>query len=129
MVFFKDINSSSSSNNYMIVHETKTSTQDQDETYSNEQNEKLKQTKKKSSKCVDPTQWDCNEVCEFVAKIASDEVSSLLKYHEIDGWALDYMTIDYMVSKLSLKIGPAAKIKAKFNQLKEIYLSGQAKHS
>lgn len=69
----------------------------------------------------DPTQWDCNRVCAFVTSIAGAQVSSVIKWHEIDGSALDYMSTDYMVTKLSLKIGPCVKIKTKFNSLKELF--------
>lgn len=70
----------------------------------------------------DPTQWNCNRVCAFVTSIAGAQVSSVFKWHEIDGSALDYMSTDYMVTKLSLKIGPCVKIKTKFNSLKELFL-------
>jgi hypothetical protein len=66
----------------------------------------------------DPTEWNCDEVCQFVKCVAGAQVANLFKAQEVDGSALNLIRDDHLVSTMQIKLGPALKIMSKFNELK-----------
>ena len=66
----------------------------------------------------DPTEWNCDEVFEFVKCVAGIQVAQLFKSQEVDGSALSLIRDDHLVNTMQIKLGPALKIMSKFNELK-----------
>lgn len=66
----------------------------------------------------DPTEWNCDEVHQFVKCVAGAQVAQLFKDQDMDGYALNLIRDDHLVSTMQIKLGPALKIMNKFNELK-----------
>ena len=66
----------------------------------------------------DPTEWNCDEVFDFVRCVAGVAVAELFKSQEVDGSALNLIRDDHLVNTMQIKLGPALKIMNKFNELK-----------
>jgi len=66
----------------------------------------------------DPTNWNCDEVYQFVNCVAGLQIAELFKSQEVDGSALTLIRDDHLVNTMQIKLGPALKIMSKFNELK-----------
>ena len=75
----------------------------------------------------DPTEWDCDQVHEFVKNVAGPQVAHLFKSQEVDGSALNLIRDDHLVTTMQIKLGPALKIMSKFNELKHRFNSNSNK--
>lgn len=65
----------------------------------------------------DPTEWNCDEVYQFVKCVAGVQVAQLFRSQEVDGSALSLIRDDHLVNTMQIKLGPALKIMSKFNEL------------
>lgn len=66
----------------------------------------------------DPTEWNCEQVFEFVRCVAGVSVAQVFQTQEVDGSALALIRDDHLVNTMQIKLGPALKIMSKFNELK-----------
>ncbi len=69
----------------------------------------------------DPTNWNCDEVYQFVNCVAGLQIAEMFKSQEVDGSALTLIRDDHLVNTMQIKLGPALKIMSKFNELKSKY--------
>jgi hypothetical protein len=67
----------------------------------------------------DPTEWNCEQVFEFVKQVAGANVAQMFMSEEVDGSALSLIRDDHLVNTMQIKLGPALKIMSKFNELKQ----------
>ena len=65
----------------------------------------------------DPTEWNCDEVYQFIKCVAGIQVAQLFRSQEVDGSALSLIRDDHLVNTMQIKLGPALKIMSKFNEL------------
>ena len=73
----------------------------------------------------DPTEWNCEQVYEFVKCVAGCNVAQLFMSEEVDGSALSLIRDDHLVNTMQIKLGPALKIMSKFNELKQKFISNE----
>ncbi|XP_039222466.1 polyhomeotic-like protein 1 isoform X2 [Crotalus tigris] len=67
-----------------------------------------------------PTCWSVEEVYEFIASLQGcQEIAEEFRSQEIDGQALLLLKEEHLMSAMNIKLGPALKICAKINILKE----------
>jgi len=67
----------------------------------------------------DPTEWNCDEVYQFVRSVSGCiQVAELFKSQEVDGSALSLIRDDHLVNTMQIKLGPALKIMSRFNELR-----------
>ncbi|NXE16498.1 PHC1 protein, partial [Lophotis ruficrista] len=67
-----------------------------------------------------PSRWSVEEVYEFIASLQGcQEIAEEFRSQEIDGQALLLLKEEHLMSAMNLKLGPALKICAKINVLKE----------
>lgn len=67
-----------------------------------------------------PSQWSVEEVYEFIASLQGcQEIAEEFRSQEIDGQALLLLKEEHLMSAMNIKLGPALKICAKINVLKE----------
>uniref|UniRef100_A0A8C4WXK5 Polyhomeotic-like protein 3 n=1 Tax=Eptatretus burgeri TaxID=7764 RepID=A0A8C4WXK5_EPTBU len=67
-----------------------------------------------------PSCWSVDQVWEFIRSLPGcQEVAEDFRAQEIDGQALLLLKEDHLMSAMSLKLGPALKICARINSLKE----------
>lgn len=67
-----------------------------------------------------PAQWSVEEVCRFISSLQGcEELASHFLSQEIDGQALLLLREDHLISTMNIKLGPALKICASINSLRE----------
>ncbi|NXA38218.1 PHC1 protein, partial [Eudromia elegans] len=67
-----------------------------------------------------PSRWSVEEVSEFIASLQGcQEIAEEFRSQEIDGQALLLLKEEHLMSAMNIKLGPALKICAKINILKE----------
>ncbi|RMC07524.1 hypothetical protein DUI87_16998 [Hirundo rustica rustica] len=67
-----------------------------------------------------PSRWSVEEVYEFIASLQGcQEIAEEFRSQEIDGQALLLLKEEHLMSAMNMKLGPALKICAKINVLKE----------
>uniref|UniRef100_A0A8C5SKI3 SAM domain-containing protein n=1 Tax=Laticauda laticaudata TaxID=8630 RepID=A0A8C5SKI3_LATLA len=67
-----------------------------------------------------PSHWSVEEVYEFIASLQGcQEIAEEFRSQEIDGQALLLLKEEHLMSAMNIKLGPALKICAKINILKE----------
>ncbi|NXT78635.1 PHC1 protein, partial [Zapornia atra] len=67
-----------------------------------------------------PSCWSVEEVYEFIASLQGcQEIAEEFRSQEIDGQALLLLKEEHLMSAMNIKLGPALKICAKINVLKE----------
>ncbi|KAK9979169.1 hypothetical protein ABG768_012613 [Culter alburnus] len=76
-----------------------------------------------SSDCVldsSPSQWSVEQVCSFISSLPGcHDIAAEFQSQEIDGQALLLLTEDHLMNAMNMKLGPALKICAQINALKE----------
>ncbi|XP_032374535.1 polyhomeotic-like protein 1 isoform X2 [Etheostoma spectabile] len=67
-----------------------------------------------------PAQWSVEEVCRFISSLQGcEELAAQFLSQEIDGQALLLLREDHLISTMNIKLGPALKICASINILRE----------
>ncbi|TNN81130.1 Polyhomeotic-like protein 1 [Liparis tanakae] len=67
-----------------------------------------------------PGQWSVEEVCRFISSLQGcEELAAQFLSQEIDGQALMLLREDHLISTMNIKLGPALKICASINTLRE----------
>ncbi|XP_056105095.1 polyhomeotic-like protein 3 isoform X1 [Rhinichthys klamathensis goyatoka] len=67
-----------------------------------------------------PAQWSVDQVSSFISNLPGcQDIAESFRAQEIDGQALLLLTEDHLMSALNIKLGPALKICARINSLKE----------
>ncbi|CAL8247362.1 unnamed protein product [Lota lota] len=67
-----------------------------------------------------PTHWGVAEVCRFISSLQGcEELASQFLSQEIDGQALMLLREDHLISTMNIKLGPALKICASINNLRD----------
>ncbi|XP_024861535.1 polyhomeotic-like protein 1 isoform X2 [Kryptolebias marmoratus] len=67
-----------------------------------------------------PAQWSVEEVCKFISSLQGcEELAAQFLSQEIDGQALLLLREDHLISTMNIKLGPALKICASINSLRE----------
>uniref|UniRef100_A0A3Q1JF93 Polyhomeotic homolog 1 n=1 Tax=Anabas testudineus TaxID=64144 RepID=A0A3Q1JF93_ANATE len=67
-----------------------------------------------------PAQWSVEEVCRFISSLQGcEELAAQFLSQEIDGQALMLLREDHLISTMNIKLGPALKICASINSLRE----------
>ncbi|XP_016365572.1 polyhomeotic-like protein 3 isoform X4 [Sinocyclocheilus rhinocerous] len=76
-----------------------------------------------SSDCLldsSPSQWNVEQVCSFISSLPGcHDIAAEFCSQEIDGQALLLLTEDHLMSAMNIRLGPALKICAQINALKE----------
>lgn len=68
----------------------------------------------------DPTRWNVEQVYEFICSLPGcQEIADEFRSQEIDGQALLLLKEDHLMSTMNIKLGPALKIFARINMLKD----------
>ncbi|XP_046707572.1 polyhomeotic-like protein 2b isoform X2 [Silurus meridionalis] len=68
----------------------------------------------------DPTKWNVQEVFEFIRSLPGcQEIADEFRSQEIDGQAMLLLKEDHLMSAMNIKLGPALKIFARINMLKD----------
>lgn len=68
----------------------------------------------------DPTKWNVREVYNFICSLPGcQEIAEEFRSQEIDGQALLLLKEDHLMSTMNIKLGPALKIFARINMLKD----------
>ncbi|XP_051543272.1 polyhomeotic-like protein 3 isoform X2 [Myxocyprinus asiaticus] len=72
------------------------------------------------SPCPKPAQWSVDQVSSFISNLPGcQDIAESFRAQEIDGQALLLLTEDHLMSAMNVKLGPALKICARINSLKE----------
>ncbi|XP_051990601.1 polyhomeotic-like protein 3 isoform X2 [Xyrauchen texanus] len=67
-----------------------------------------------------PSQWSVEQVCFFINSLPGcHAIAADFQSQEIDGQALMLLTEDHLMNAMNIKLGPALKICAQINSLKE----------
>ncbi|TKS82201.1 Polyhomeotic-like protein 1 [Collichthys lucidus] len=67
-----------------------------------------------------PGQWSVEEVCRFISSLQGcEELAAQFLSQEIDGQALLLLREEHLISTMNIKLGPALKICASINTLRE----------
>uniref|UniRef100_UPI003AAD6802 polyhomeotic-like protein 1 isoform X1 n=1 Tax=Centroberyx gerrardi TaxID=166262 RepID=UPI003AAD6802 len=67
-----------------------------------------------------PAHWSVEEVCRFISSLQGcEELAAQFLSQEIDGQALLLLREDHLISTMNIKLGPALKICASINNLRE----------
>ncbi|XP_060755670.1 polyhomeotic-like protein 3 isoform X2 [Neoarius graeffei] len=67
-----------------------------------------------------PAQWTVDQVWSFISNLPGcQDIAESFRAQEIDGQALLLLTEDHLMSAMNVKLGPALKICARINSLKE----------
>uniref|UniRef100_UPI00398E7C68 polyhomeotic-like protein 2 n=1 Tax=Pristiophorus japonicus TaxID=55135 RepID=UPI00398E7C68 len=70
--------------------------------------------------CSNPALWSVEQVHEFISSLPGcQDVSEDFRAQEIDGQALLLLKEEHLMTAMNLKLGPALKICARINLLKE----------
>lgn len=68
----------------------------------------------------DPARWNVEEVYDFIRSLPGcQEIADEFRSQEIDGQALLLLKEDHLMSTMNIKLGPALKIFARINMLKD----------
>uniref|UniRef100_W5M7Q1 Polyhomeotic homolog 2a (Drosophila) n=1 Tax=Lepisosteus oculatus TaxID=7918 RepID=W5M7Q1_LEPOC len=68
----------------------------------------------------DPTKWNVEDVYEFIRSLPGcQEIADEFRSQEIDGQAMLLLKEDHLMSAMNIKLGPALKIYARINMLKD----------
>nr|XP_020447021.1 polyhomeotic-like protein 3 isoform X2 [Monopterus albus] len=68
-----------------------------------------------------PSQWNVEQVFSYISSLpGGQDVAKKFRSQEIDGQALLLLTEDHLVSTMNLKLGPALKLCAHINSLKDV---------
>ncbi|CAJ1050209.1 polyhomeotic-like protein 2 [Xyrichtys novacula] len=68
----------------------------------------------------DPARWNVEDVYEFIRSLPGcQEIAEEFRSQEIDGQALLLLKEDHLMSTMNIKLGPALKIFARINMLKD----------
>uniref|UniRef100_A0A3P8WID4 Polyhomeotic homolog 2b (Drosophila) n=1 Tax=Cynoglossus semilaevis TaxID=244447 RepID=A0A3P8WID4_CYNSE len=68
----------------------------------------------------DPAKWNVEEVYKFIRSLPGcQEIADEFRSQEIDGQALLLLKEDHLMSTMNIKLGPALKIFARINMLKD----------
>uniref|UniRef100_A0A673MIG1 Polyhomeotic-like protein 3 n=1 Tax=Sinocyclocheilus rhinocerous TaxID=307959 RepID=A0A673MIG1_9TELE len=68
----------------------------------------------------EPAQWSVDQVSSFISNLPGcQDIAESFRAQEIDGQALLLLTEDHLMSAMNVKLGPALKICARINSLKE----------
>ncbi|TWW62368.1 Polyhomeotic-like protein 2 [Takifugu flavidus] len=68
----------------------------------------------------EPTKWNVEEVYDFIRSLPGcQEIADEFRSQEIDGQALLLLKEDHLMSTMNIKLGPALKIFARINMLKD----------
>uniref|UniRef100_A0A8C7QLI3 Polyhomeotic homolog 2b (Drosophila) n=1 Tax=Oncorhynchus mykiss TaxID=8022 RepID=A0A8C7QLI3_ONCMY len=68
----------------------------------------------------DPTKWNVEEVYKFILSLPGcQEIADEFRTQEIDGQAMLLLKEDHLMSAMNIKLGPALKIYASINMLKD----------
>nr|XP_048290301.1 polyhomeotic-like protein 2 isoform X2 [Myodes glareolus] len=68
----------------------------------------------------EPTKWNVEDVYEFIRSLPGcQEIAEEFRAQEIDGQALLLLKEDHLMSAMNIKLGPALKIYARINMLKD----------
>ncbi|KAM6980869.1 polyhomeotic-like protein 2b [Aplochiton taeniatus] len=68
----------------------------------------------------DPTKWNVEEVYEFIRTLPGcQEIADEFRSQEIDGQAMLLLKEDHLMGTMNIKLGPALKIFARINMLKD----------
>ncbi|XP_051961723.1 polyhomeotic-like protein 2 isoform X2 [Xyrauchen texanus] len=68
----------------------------------------------------DPAKWNVEDVYEFISSLPGcQEIAEEFRSQEIDGQALLLLKEDHLMSTMNIKLGPALKIFARINMLKD----------
>ncbi|XP_016303754.1 polyhomeotic-like protein 3 [Sinocyclocheilus anshuiensis] len=91
-----------------------------------EQDREREQSRVESSSSSDclldssPSQWSVEQVCSFIGSLPGcHDIAAEFCSQEIDGQALLLLTEDHLMSAMNIRLGPALKICAQINALKE----------
>ncbi|KAK2900743.1 hypothetical protein Q8A67_008858 [Cirrhinus molitorella] len=91
-----------------------------------EQDREREQSRVESSSSSDclldssPSQWSVDQVCSFISSLPGcHDIAAEFRSQEIDGQALLLLTEDHLMNAMNIKLGPALKICAQINALKE----------
>lgn len=69
---------------------------------------------------ADPSVWTVDEVWAFIHSLPGcQDIADEFRAQEIDGQALLLLKEDHLMSAMNIKLGPALKICARINSLKE----------
>ncbi|XP_016085826.1 polyhomeotic-like protein 2 [Sinocyclocheilus grahami] len=69
---------------------------------------------------IDPTKWNVHEVFEFIRSLPGcQEIADEFRAQEIDGQAMLLLKEDHLMSAMNIKLGPALKVFARINMLKD----------
>ncbi|XP_078266651.1 polyhomeotic-like protein 3 isoform X1 [Rhinoraja longicauda] len=92
----------------------------------NERERELRELRmRENSECsdvlqADPTLWTVDHVWEFIHSLPGcKDIAEEFRSQEIDGQALLLLKEDHLMSAMNIKLGPALKICARINMLKE----------
>uniref|UniRef100_A0A3Q4G692 SAM domain-containing protein n=2 Tax=Neolamprologus brichardi TaxID=32507 RepID=A0A3Q4G692_NEOBR len=67
-----------------------------------------------------PSQWSVEEVSQFISSLQGcEDLASQFLSQEIDGQALLLLKEEHLMSTMNIKLGPALKICAHINSLKD----------
>uniref|UniRef100_A0A673MBP8 Polyhomeotic-like protein 1 n=1 Tax=Sinocyclocheilus rhinocerous TaxID=307959 RepID=A0A673MBP8_9TELE len=67
-----------------------------------------------------PAHWSVEEVCQFISSLQGcEDLASQFLSQEIDGQALMLLKEEHLMSTMNIKLGPALKICASINSLKD----------
>uniref|UniRef100_A0A3Q0RWD9 Polyhomeotic homolog 1 n=1 Tax=Amphilophus citrinellus TaxID=61819 RepID=A0A3Q0RWD9_AMPCI len=67
-----------------------------------------------------PSQWSVEEVFRFISSLQGcEELAAQFRSQEIDGQALLLLREDHLIATMNIKLGPALKICASINSLRE----------
>ncbi|KAK5933576.1 hypothetical protein CgunFtcFv8_014045 [Champsocephalus gunnari] len=68
----------------------------------------------------DPTKWNVEQVYDFIRSLPGcQEIADEFRSQEIDGQAMLLLKEDHLMSAMNIKLGPALKIFARINMLKD----------
>ncbi|XP_023802487.1 polyhomeotic-like protein 2 isoform X1 [Cyanistes caeruleus] len=68
----------------------------------------------------EPSKWNVEDVYEFIRSLPGcQEIAEEFRAQEIDGQALLLLKEDHLMSTMNIKLGPALKIYARINMLKD----------
>ncbi|NWT26567.1 PHC2 protein, partial [Cardinalis cardinalis] len=68
----------------------------------------------------EPSKWNVEDVYEFIRSLPGcQEIAEEFRTQEIDGQALLLLKEDHLMSTMNIKLGPALKIYARINMLKD----------
>lgn len=70
---------------------------------------------------TNPMQWTNREIYEFVERVEDAELAAKFRVQDIDGRALDYLSVEVLMGVFGISLGRAARVKAAFDKLKKCW--------